>query len=49
MKKCTWVYDEPWNFWETACGEAFTISDGSLEENKFRYCPFCGKLIKEAL
>jgi len=47
MKQCTWTYDDLEDFWETACGEAFVISEGTLEENNFRFCPFCGKPIKE--
>ena len=46
---CEWVYvDNDWDYWETECGEAFDLGNSdTLEENKIKYCPFCGKKIKE--
>jgi len=49
MKKCTWTYDDLLDAWDTSCGECFILTEGTLEENKIIFCPFCGKLIKEAL
>lgn len=43
---CNWNQDE-FNCYETSCGEAFELNHGNCEENKFRYCPFCGKVIAE--
>lgn len=31
----------------TGCGRAFILNDGSLEENGFVFCPFCGRNIIE--
>ena len=42
-----WQYDEIADTWETACGEAWSFVDGNPRENNCRFCPFCGKKIKE--
>jgi len=47
MKPCTWTYDDLYDFWATACGESFIITEGDPKENKMAFCPFCGKPIKE--
>ena len=47
MKTCTWAYDDLYDFWATACGESFIITEGDPKENKMAFCPFCGKPIKE--
>lgn len=46
---CTWTQDKKleWNLWETECGEAFFLEDGTPTDNKMRYCPFCGSELKE--
>jgi hypothetical protein len=28
--------------WDTACGEKFTFIDSGPEDNKMRFCPYCG-------
>lgn len=43
-----WTYDDIHDFYETACGESFYFTDDGLKENKFRVCPYCGKVIEEA-
>ena len=47
MKTCTWTYDDLYDFWDTSCGECFTVTEGTPKDNNFVYCPFCGKPIKE--
>jgi len=47
---CEWKpnfgwYDEVENY-DTACGNAFTIMNGSPSENKMTFCCYCGKKIK---
>lgn len=42
---CKWKEFE--DYWETDCGEAFSTFEGSLEDNKIVFCPFCGKKITE--
>ncbi len=35
------------DYYETGCDELFVLLEGSLEENNFNYCPYCGCLIEE--
>lgn len=43
MKTCHWKLEEPdWNAYATECGEMFCIEMGTPQENKMRFCPFCG-------
>lgn len=41
MNTCTWTEDEN-GFWNTECGNIEEFSWGDVEENNYRYCPFCG-------
>jgi hypothetical protein len=49
--ECVWgaVHnDEEWH-WDTACGQQFGPDNmDTLEDNGYRFCPYCGKPIKEA-
>jgi hypothetical protein len=46
-KKCVWKEDSDIG-WHTDCGEIYCIIDGTPEENKMKFCPFCGaELIQE--
>ena len=49
MKYCKWTYQDIDGFYETSCcgGEGFQFNEGGVKENKFVYCPYCGKKIKE--
>lgn len=38
---CVWAEDIEGN-WETACGEMFTFIDGGPEENRVKFCHYCG-------
>lgn len=33
--------------WETDCGNAFSVTDGSPSENNMAFCPYCGKSLVE--
>jgi len=53
--KCKWVpnniddtpYSAENDFYNTDCGEEFCFShDKPFEDGKFKYCPYCGRLIK---
>lgn len=44
--KCTWVYDEYHDCYDTGCHEAYCLIDGTLDENRHRYCPYCGGQIE---
>ena len=44
---CEWQ-QEDWNSgaWFTDCSNAFWLEDGSPEDNKMIFCPFCGKKLR---
>ena len=44
--KCKWAYDNFHEMWETACGNAWTLCDGTPAENRMKFCPFCGLILK---
>jgi len=47
MNECDWtIHDCDGNIYETDCGQLHYFSDGGVEENKYKYCPYCGRLIK---
>ena len=43
---CQWKEDSDGN-WETSCGEAFCLEEGTPVENTYNYCPACGGILKE--
>jgi hypothetical protein len=49
-EKCKWTKVDDFEgdaFYETKCFEDMFFTDGETpEENKFKYCPFCGKEIQ---
>ena len=47
---CKWT---PWNediygtgTHDTECGEAHSFIEGDILDNKYQYCPYCGKPIE---
>jgi hypothetical protein len=46
---CQWQLDDWYGWYDTDCGEAFSVEAGSLVENKMKYCTYCGKEIKEVI
>ena len=48
---CKWHKDghkwEDHDYWETSCGEFFQFINNGPEDNHFKFCPYCGKPIKE--
>lgn len=44
---CEWKEDPNDFFWETSCGNRFIFECGSPSENRFVYCPYCGRRISE--
>ncbi len=44
VKKCEWkiAHDGDWEYWETACGKAFIMTDGKPKEHGMNYCCYCG-------
>ena len=47
-EKCVWQLDVIDEMYETTCGQAYVLNDGTLEENEMKYCCFCGKELVEA-
>jgi hypothetical protein len=43
MEECAWREDE--GYWETDCGNEFAVNEGTPEENRMKFCCFCGKHI----
>jgi len=40
---CSWnLISEDEDIWETGCGNAWYLTEGNVEENGMKYCPFCG-------
>jgi len=40
---CTWTEDGDSNYEAQCNNKLFCFNDGSLEENGFKFCPYCGK------
>ena len=47
MSKCKWKIDED-GIYHAECDNDFIFDSGTIEENSFKYCPYCGKEIKES-
>ena len=46
VEYCHWGYDSE-GCHETTCGHIFQLNDGTLKDNKMKYCCYCGNEIKE--
>ena len=44
---CRWVEEPDGEYFESKCGEAFSFGIGGPIFNKWKYCPYCGKIIYE--
>jgi DNA-directed RNA polymerase subunit RPC12/RpoP len=44
---CTWV-EVGRALYNTGCDNTFEFHDGTIIENDFLYCPYCGRRIVEA-
>lgn len=47
-KCCLWTQDEG-GIYDTGCNNRFELVAGTPKDNKMKYCPYCGKLIVQAL
>jgi hypothetical protein len=43
---CIWREDSD-GYYETVCGRHYATNAGTLKDNGIRFCPFCGREIKE--
>jgi hypothetical protein len=48
MSECVWTEDSEGN-WMTGCKELYVIITGTPEENRMRFCVYCGKPIRQQL
>jgi hypothetical protein len=47
---CEWSQDDLDGDWfVTDCGNDFILNDGTPEENKMKFCCYCGKPLKQIL
>jgi len=44
---CIWEFQDGDDYYETYCNNSFCFLEGFIKENNFKFCPFCGKSIKE--
>ena len=40
---CVWTNQV--DYWETECDNAQIFTSGNIEDNEYKYCPYCGKQI----
>jgi len=43
---CIWEQDNDGN-WFTDCEEGFWLEEGTPKENNFKFCAYCGRMIKQ--
>lgn len=47
---CLWSYDEYHCYYDSSCGGAYCFDDGIRpKDGSYRYCPRCGKPVKEVV
>jgi len=44
---CLWIEDDD-GVYQTSCLHSFEIMNGTPETNGIKFCPYCGKLIRQA-
>jgi len=45
---CEWKYvSEDDDYYETTCSQAFYLTNGTPKDNHYKFCPHCGRRIKE--
>lgn len=46
---CVWEEQDPdyESYWETSCGSAWCLMEGTPKENEIIYCHTCGKHVQE--
>lgn len=45
---CKWHrIDADYTIYDTDCGNAFEIIEGTPKDNDMLFCPYCGKKLKE--
>lgn len=44
---CKWTWEPMSDYYETECGNGFQFINGGVEENSYKFCPHCGRKIRE--
>ena len=44
---CRWTVDAD-GVWHASCGDAHEFTAGTPHENKFAFCPYCGRILTES-
>ena len=45
---CEWLYKgEHLDYFDTGCGVIHMFLEGYIAENNYKFCPYCGKTIKD--
>jgi len=44
---CLWIEDDD-GVYQTSCLHSFEFMDGTPERNGMKFCPYCGKLIRQS-
>ena len=50
IKYCNWQWDSMYDSYHTDCGKfihAIKIKE-HIDNNRFKFCPYCGAIIKES-
>lgn len=47
MTRCRWVYDMNHDAWDTSCGMAFSLNDGTPIDHHMKFCCFCGLPLRQ--
>lgn len=52
QETCGWEFEDSYGdhqeFYITECGKSQKFSEINILENEYKYCPYCGKVIKHA-
>ncbi len=46
-EKCKWLYEPCDESYMTTCGESQYFIEGDIEDNHYKFCPYCGKEIRD--
>jgi hypothetical protein len=44
---CIWAEDED-GIYHTSCGDAFEFMNGTPDDNHIKFCPYCGKELRQS-
>jgi hypothetical protein len=43
---CRWKLVSEDEYWQTDCDNAHCFIDGGPKQNKYQFCPYCGRKLK---